>query len=498
MKIKNLLLITFLMSLSLVFAGCDDDDSDSLCGNGNIDQLEECDGVNLNGKVCNNIVPNTSGTLSCKSDCTYDTTECAAAECGDGIMNGNEQCDGEDFGGATCADYEGFSGGTLSCNATLCTVDTSSCEHSCNVEGFFSSCNIMGGNYECCPINDMQADCLAPFTDGAGYCFQSCGGDDDCGWNYYCEAGLTNHCYYAFCGGGAESTPINSSCQLGDKEGWCYPMWNAMDDAGVCFENGTAGHGEACYRDDNNPVDGVADVDPATQCEDGICIVDDGEVDGHCINFCDPVAAYEGNDTCPENWNCFNYSDFDLDETSDTLLFREADYGICYPMQDGLDTLLDTALLTCDLLTGNVLKTGDPCPTGQTCKMGYRGSLQGICQDTDTPALLEGEDCTMPTTANPNAVCEEGTNCYYAKPTSDATADWTVIQCLRICDANAADADAACADLMTDDATPVPFTCLSLSQYFTEGNTLPMDTSTTPPTAETSPTPFGFCVPPRQ
>ncbi len=45
------------------------------CGNGVIDSSEQCDGGNLNGKACSSI-GYSSGTLSCNSDCTYNTSAC--------------------------------------------------------------------------------------------------------------------------------------------------------------------------------------------------------------------------------------------------------------------------------------------------------------------------------------------------------------------------------------------------------------------------------------
>ena len=45
--------------------------------------------------------------------------------CGNGIREGDEQCDGDDLGGQTCSGL-GYYGGTLSCKAD-CTFDTSGC-----------------------------------------------------------------------------------------------------------------------------------------------------------------------------------------------------------------------------------------------------------------------------------------------------------------------------------------------------------------------------------
>ncbi|MBU1238638.1 hypothetical protein KKF84_01680 [Myxococcota bacterium] len=494
MKIKNFLLITLLMSLSLVFAGCDDDDTSNPCGNGEVDTEEECDGVNLNGNSCSDLNPADYGTLACNADCTFDTTLCVTASCGDGILNGTEECDGDDFGGTDCTDHGSYSGGTLSCNPELCTLNLSECIAQCNVDGFFEDCNVMGGVNECCDINDMQADCKAYFQGIPAGCFQSCGGDDDCGWNYKCEAGIENHCLWEFCGPEYNGTALSGSCTLGDKDGFCYPYWSAKDTQGICFENGTLTHGDACFKGTAlNPVDNVTGIDPDTQCENGFCYGEEDEEDGTCVDICDPIEALAGNDTCPTGWNCINFSSLDTDDTSDSFLFREADTGECRPMTDGIHPQLDTGLVTCDLMTGLTIKGDAACDTGFTCKPLVWGSLLGFCFETQATPLAEGDECVFSQTL---AQCAEGTDCTMAFPTSDATADWEINQCNRICNANATDANVACEDITTTDGTP--FVCLSMSRFYTDGNTLPYDSSVTPGVFESSPTSLGYCVPPRE
>lgn len=53
------------------------------CGDGVIQTGEECDGSKLNGQTC---VSRgfTGGTLACKSDCTFDTSQCTSAPSGGG------------------------------------------------------------------------------------------------------------------------------------------------------------------------------------------------------------------------------------------------------------------------------------------------------------------------------------------------------------------------------------------------------------------------------
>lgn len=53
------------------------------CGDGFIDPDESCEGANLNSATCSSL-GYASGTLSCLSTCTFDTTSCVAASSGGG------------------------------------------------------------------------------------------------------------------------------------------------------------------------------------------------------------------------------------------------------------------------------------------------------------------------------------------------------------------------------------------------------------------------------
>jgi hypothetical protein len=53
-------------------------DVQSLCGNGNIDSGEECDGSNLGGQTCASR-GYAGGTLACNSNCAFNASQCVAA-----------------------------------------------------------------------------------------------------------------------------------------------------------------------------------------------------------------------------------------------------------------------------------------------------------------------------------------------------------------------------------------------------------------------------------
>ncbi|MGC4116074.1 MAG: hypothetical protein QM765_16115 [Myxococcales bacterium] len=95
------------------------------CGNGTLDEGEDCDKTNLNGKTC--ITQGfASGMLLCNADCTFNTSNCVAPEdCGNGVIDGTEKCDKANLNGKTCV-TEGFASGTLKCNAN-CTLNTEDC-----------------------------------------------------------------------------------------------------------------------------------------------------------------------------------------------------------------------------------------------------------------------------------------------------------------------------------------------------------------------------------
>jgi hypothetical protein len=113
----------------------------SLCGNGTIDQGEQCDGKALAGLTCQSPPFNfPKGKLQC-TQCHFDVTKCST--CGNDAINGSEQCDGTDLGGNSCETL-GFTGGSLACTSD-CKLTTAGCDPTFYVPG--------GGG--------VKTDCLA-------------------------------------------------------------------------------------------------------------------------------------------------------------------------------------------------------------------------------------------------------------------------------------------------------------------------------------------------
>jgi hypothetical protein len=97
------------------------------CGNGQVDDNEDCDGTNLDGWTCQES-GFTSGTLSCSASCQLDTSKCTGKLCGNGKIDttAEEECDGSNLGGKTCQSL-GYTGGTLTCDPDFCNFDPSQC-----------------------------------------------------------------------------------------------------------------------------------------------------------------------------------------------------------------------------------------------------------------------------------------------------------------------------------------------------------------------------------
>ena len=130
---------------------CADDVPLAECGNGTIEEDEDCENGKPISKTCADLGDFVAGNLSCDpDDCTYDISECVECTeadtslcgsgeicdngfckevqttCGDGKVEGDEKCDGQALNGKSCSDFDGFVGGDLACNGS-CDFDTSGC-----------------------------------------------------------------------------------------------------------------------------------------------------------------------------------------------------------------------------------------------------------------------------------------------------------------------------------------------------------------------------------
>ncbi|MFC1599863.1 DUF4215 domain-containing protein [Patescibacteria group bacterium] len=89
------------------------------CGNSLIDNGETCDdGNNMSSDGCSNVCQTEPGY-----ECSGTPSVCTLI-CGNNTVDTGEECDGDNLNGATCADFGGE--GNLTCKSD-CTLDTSSC-----------------------------------------------------------------------------------------------------------------------------------------------------------------------------------------------------------------------------------------------------------------------------------------------------------------------------------------------------------------------------------
>jgi hypothetical protein len=173
-----------LAALGLLVTACGDDDGGvpQVCGDNAITGTEQCDATQLGGNTCRTIAGSfTGGTLGCTATCSFDTSGCTtgAEVCGNGDQETGEECDGNDLGGATCASVGAFLGGTLGCQGD-CTFDVSLCEAA-------PSCgdHVRNGTEDCDDADLGAATCL---TVGA-YVGGTLGCRSDCTFDVsLCEA----------------------------------------------------------------------------------------------------------------------------------------------------------------------------------------------------------------------------------------------------------------------------------------------------------------------
>ncbi|MFH1435342.1 MAG: hypothetical protein ABIJ56_06465 [Pseudomonadota bacterium] len=103
------------------------------CGNGEIDEGEQCDDEDFGDDDCTTLgLGFTGGELGCDAACRFDVSDCH--KCGNGVVDDGEECDHPDYGdpALTCEDIDDFMGGDLACYPD-CTLDTTGC-HKCGNE----------------------------------------------------------------------------------------------------------------------------------------------------------------------------------------------------------------------------------------------------------------------------------------------------------------------------------------------------------------------------
>jgi cysteine-rich repeat protein len=241
------------------------------CGNGMVEGVETCDdGNRMDGDGCNPHCQLESGW-----SCEGEPSTCVNL-CGNGVLDEKEQCDGEAMGGATCETVEGaFTGGVLKCSAG-CVFDTTECIlPGCGdgVLDFGEECDDGNvSNEDACLNNCHAASC------GVGYVWQNHEACDDA--NASNNDACLNNCQAASCGDGYVwqnhevcddgNTSNNDACtntchpaRCGDGHIW--QNHEACDDANASNNDACLNTCQAAFCGDGFVRIGVED------CESGVC-----------------------------------------------------------------------------------------------------------------------------------------------------------------------------------------------------------------------------------
>ncbi len=272
-----------LLALGLIAAaGCSDDspgtndnnqnNTNPVCGNGQQEGTEECDGTDLGSETCESQgLP--GGTLACYGNCTFDTTACdPELDCGNGQIDDDEECDGGDFGSASCVTETGISSGNLVCTAH-CAIDTSSC-------------------YACGDASiDGQELCDGSVLDGETCMTQAALSEGELACGGSCLFFDTSDCHE--CGNSAAEGP--EQCDNQDLNGGSctalgYPgpgvpgcLADCTFDTSPCCGDGNVGGSEECDDANGRQYDG---------CHD--CSIDDIHIQGVATGYCGSPQITEG------------------------------------------------------------------------------------------------------------------------------------------------------------------------------------------------------------
>ena len=278
------------------------------CGDGVLQEGEECDGEDLGGETCESIPGGFSeGTLSCKTDCTFDTANCVLPGCGDGVQDFGEECDdGNDINTdgclnncrlAICGDgyvYEGQEecddGNAINTDACLSTCVQASCG-----DGY-----VQAGVEQCDDGNDINTDSCpnncAPATCGDGIVQEGVEECDD-GNDDNTDACL-NTCIQASCGDGFLQAGVEE-CDDGNGSNSdaclnnCVPAscGDGYVRSGVeeC-DDGNGSNSDACLNNCAQASCGDGYVRSGVeQCDDG-----NGSNTDACLNSCVQASCGDG------------------------------------------------------------------------------------------------------------------------------------------------------------------------------------------------------------
>jgi cysteine-rich repeat protein len=260
-------------------------DGATVCGNGQVESGEACDGEALGGQTCLSL-GYLGGTLACATNCMLNTSACeAAADCNNGVLDPGEDCDGVNLGGQTCEGL-GMGGGTLGCSPA-CRYDPSGCDSApvCGngQQEYGEACD--DGNTVSC--DGCSADCQ---VDGCGNGIVDCGEACDDG-NTTGGDGCSANCLSdETCGNGVTDGVMGEVCDDGNTIGGDGCSADCLSDetcgnsivdtaAGEACDDGNVAAGDGCSANcasDETCGNGIVDSVIGEACDDGNTADGDG------------------------------------------------------------------------------------------------------------------------------------------------------------------------------------------------------------------------------
>ena len=144
------------------------------CGNGIIEEGEDCEGEDYGGVTCMDY-GFAGGDMGCTGSCMHDITKCWNESCGNGVADRGEDCDGTIPGDSDdCLQYQ-RGPGVVTCNQD-CSFNFSDC----GIDGEGDIC----GQFLPCPNNQLYCH-LWECWDGSY--------DDGCSEDDQCLSGTCNN-----------------------------------------------------------------------------------------------------------------------------------------------------------------------------------------------------------------------------------------------------------------------------------------------------------------
>jgi cysteine-rich repeat protein len=310
------------------------DATDTLCGSGNLEAPEECDGAELGGATCESLGLG-GGSLSCSDACLFDSAGCAGgATCGDGTVDTGEECDDgddnsdvdadacrTDCSAAACGDGVTDTGEACDDGDDNSNTEADACRANCTAPRCGDTVVDTGEDCDDGDDNDRDA---CPSTCVAAFC-----GDGFVGPGEGCDDGnmddgddCSNACVPATCGDGVVDDGEVCDDGNGDETDDCLSTCAPA----ICGDGFVRAGVEDC--DDGNEVDGDACTNDCTSpgCGDGV--LHDGEAcdDGNrwnndgCSNECEVESC--GDAVVQASEQCDDGNDVDEDGCSALCLWE--------------------------------------------------------------------------------------------------------------------------------------------------------------------------------